>query len=345
MTRLHRIAAPGSFVFLLAAMIPAMAQEPPIPVVARPIEKIVTTQTLRAPARVLALNEAVISSQVSATVSSIAAEVGDAVSQGDDLVALDPTDYELGVALAEAEISTLEAQIRQAEIRLERAEELMGSNFISSDDLLERQTALQVSRSQLGAAKVRLRQAEVQLQRTRILAPFDAVVAERLVSAGNLVLAGTPLLRLVDANTWEVRAEVAFDRADALRAAQAVNFHVGAEVTMPIKVLQVVPVVDASSGNRLVRLGFIADKALPGTLGDIVWETASGVIPSRFIVRRDERYGVFLVNPDAGAARFHPLPGAQEGRPASHELEAGTLIIVEGQTRLTDGSKVTFDAP
>lgn len=329
------------FSFMAPAVVDA--QDAAVSVVVRPVESVVTTQSLRAPAQVISLNEAVISAQVSATVSEVLVEVGDTVDQGDELVALDRTDYELGVALARAEIETLEAQIRQAEIRLQRAEELMGSNFISSDDLLERQTALQVTRSQLGAARVRLNQAEVQLRRTRIQSPFAAVVAERMVSPGNLVLAGTPLLRVVEANAREVRAEVAFDRIKSLESATAIQFHVGSDTSVPLRIIEVVPIVDATSGNRLVRLGFSGDSALPGTLGDIEWRTASGVIPSRYIVRREDRYGVFIVEEEA--ARFHPLPNAQEGRPASHTLSPGTLLVVEGQTRLTDGNAVSFDTP
>ena len=60
------------------------------------------------------------------------------------------------------------------------------------------------------------------------------------------------------------------------------------------------------------------------------------MLPSNLISRRNGVLGVFVL--DAGKARFEPLPGAQEGRPAQSMLPASSRVITLGRERLQDGA-------
>ncbi|MDA0226438.1 MAG: efflux RND transporter periplasmic adaptor subunit, partial [Proteobacteria bacterium] len=59
-------------------------------------------------------------------------------------------------------------------------------------------------------------------------------------------------------------------------------------------------------------------------------------LPPALIVRRGGRLGVFVARD--GLARFHPLPMAQEGRPAAADLPADTRIVVTGHLGIRDGA-------
>jgi hypothetical protein len=49
---------------------------------------------------------------------------------------------------------------------------------------------------------------------------------------------------------------------------------------------------------------------------------------------------VFVLDESGTRARFHPLPGAQEGRPAALDLPGDTRVVLEGRGRLQDADPV-----
>ena len=63
------------------------------------------------------------------------------------------------------------------------------------------------------------------------------------------------------------------------------------------------------------------------------------MLPSNLISRRNGVLGVFVL--DSDHARFAPLAGAQEGRPAEVHLPASSRIITMGRERLQDGATVS----
>ena len=62
------------------------------------------------------------------------------------------------------------------------------------------------------------------------------------------------------------------------------------------------------------------------------------MLPADYLVRRDGKLGVFIL--DGETARFHPLPQAEDGRPARIELDPDTRLIGDGRQRLRDGDAV-----
>ena len=58
------------------------------------------------------------------------------------------------------------------------------------------------------------------------------------------------------------------------------------------------------------------------------------MLPVDLLVRRNGQLGVFVMTDDCPT--FTPLPAAEEGRPAPHNLPVDTAIVVSGQQRLKD---------
>jgi len=73
-----------------------------------------------------------------------------------------------------------------------------------------------------------------------------------------------------------------------------------------------------------------------------VWRDPRPHIPADYILRRNGRYGVFLVEGDT--ASFRELPQAQEGRPASADFPPDQRIATRGRHALQDGMKVKPEA-
>ena len=94
-----------------------------------------------------------------------------------------------------------------------------------------------------------------------------------------------------------------------------------------------------TSRTRQARFSFVSDAPAVGRSGELAWQVGAGLLPSNLISRRNGVLGVFLL--DSGKARFEPLPGAQEGRPAHVRLPASSRVITLGRERLQDGAAVS----
>jgi len=310
-----------------------------IPVEVQALGERLIDNEVRAPAVVVAANQAVITSQVTAIIDAIEADVGTAVRAGDVLVRLDDDDASLALEQAQASLAALKAQIEQAEQLLARGEELFQRNFISDDDLLERRTTLSVLQANHVAQRVAVRSAQLKLARTRILAPYDATVIARQAQVGALAMPGTALVTLVQTDNREVEGDLDPRYSGNLDSASAMRF-VTRGREWPIRVLRLSSVIDRGSRIQKGRFGFVGNVAPIGSTGEIVWTDAAGLVPVSLIVQRDERLGVFVAN--GTQARFVPLPDAQQGRPAPADLSPDTLLVVRGQSRLQDGDELTI---
>lgn len=316
-------------------------------VVARALGEIAAPAGGSAAADVLARNDSVLTSEVAARVARIGADAGARVRRGELLVELDPTDYRLALSQATAQASAAQARATQAQARLVRARQLNADRYVSDDELaaLEAETA--------GAlAEARVRQAgravaERELAKTRIVAPFDGVVLERIAQVGAAVAPGSPLLRIVDAAVPEVEVRLPPQQAAVLERLGAATLDVDGRA-WSLRLLRMADAVDATSRTRIARLAFEGDDAPPpGSNGTLRWQQdARWRVPADLLVNRDGGLGIFVV--EDGRARHVALPGAQPGRGGETDLPAEARIVTEGHQALQDGQAVRvrgIDAP
>jgi len=292
----------------------------------------------RAPAEVRALNDSTIAAEVSSVVLSVHADVGQAVKKGDLLLELNPVDYQLNLKQAEANLASSRARLSQAKAKLKRARTLGDSQYISADELLERETDVMVFSAQIQADEVAVSIARRNLEKCSVTAPFNGVVGKRMAQVGNFVRNGDPLIAVTQVDQFELDAEIPDGQADEIREAEKVRFESRGQ-SWPVELLRLSPVINSQGRTRQARFIFTGDAPAVGRSGELAWMVGEGMLPSNLINRRNGVLGVFVL--DSGKARFEPLPGAQEGRPASVDLPATTRVITLGRERLQDGASVT----
>ena len=291
----------------------------------------------RAPAEVRALNDSTIAAEVSSVVLSVHADVGQAVKKNDLLLELDPVDYQLNLKQAEANLASSKARLDQANAKLTRARSLGDKQYISADELLERETEVMVFNAQIQANEVAVSIAHRNLDKCSLTAPFDGVIGKRMAQVGNFVRNGDPLIAVTQIDQFELDAEIPDGQADEVINADVIRFESRGQ-NWPVDLLRLSPVIDSQARTRKARFAF-ADKApAVGRTGELVWSVGEGMLPSNLISRRNGVLGVFLL--DSDKARFEPLPAAQEGRPASVDFPATTRVITLGRERLQDGASV-----
>lgn len=297
---------------------------------ARPLAEVAVHPEFRAPAEVLAGDEARIAAEVAGRIDALPARSGERVGKGAELARLDPASYRLEVERARAQVELLANRVKLAEAQLAQAEALAARGFISSDGLRIRRTELAVLQSEASAARQGLAAAQLQLSRTVIRAPYAGVVRERLASVGDLAAPGTPLLVFAADDGVEVRARVPVGQIEALRAAGAWRLVAG-EHEAALELLRISPLV--SPAGQVREAVFAARAALPpGLAGELRWVSPRPHLPPAWVQQRNGGAGVWLVRD--GRPVFEALPQAEAGRPVAVDLPPDTVLVDEGRFSL-----------
>jgi len=165
--------------------------------------------------------EVILQPQVTGKVVWIHPELvsGHAFELGDELVRIDPADYELAVRRAEAQVAQAEYQldVTQANAAIAHREwELMNDSAAASgsepDPLVLHEPQLRQARAILASAQAALETTQLNLSRTVLRAPFDCRVRSQAVAPGQLVSPASQMASLYATDVVEI--EVGLPVAD-----------------------------------------------------------------------------------------------------------------------------------
>jgi RND family efflux transporter MFP subunit len=126
--------------------------------------------------------------------------------KGEELLRLDPRDYELALVNARSQVARAELALAREEEEAEVAREEWAK--IGDGDpspLVVREPQVADAVAAVEAARAAVERAERDLSRTRVLAPFDGRVREKRVDLGQYVSPGTQLARIYAVDVAEVR--------------------------------------------------------------------------------------------------------------------------------------------
>ena len=303
----------------------------------QPLSELAIYPESSAPAVVVSLNDAPIAAQVDALVVDVPVRVGDAVKAGAVLAQLGCKDFELDRTRLQAERQTTQARLELAQWELKQTEALAAQQTLPQEQVQQKRSQLAVLRGDLAAHAARIETTTRQIAHCSVKAPFAGVVTARLIGTGQFAARGTPLVRLLDISRSEVSAQVSSRETPALQKAGSLVFEHNGE-HYPLRLRTVLPMIHSETGTQEARLDFAGRKAEPGAAGRLLWRDQVMHIAAMLLVKRGEQLGVFTVTD--GTAHFHPLPDAQNGRPATISLPPDTPIIVSGQYGLNEGAVV-----
>ncbi|MCI0403671.1 MAG: efflux RND transporter periplasmic adaptor subunit [Acidobacteria bacterium] len=258
-------------VWLVMVLSACNASSPgPAPASAEPAQPVATAAPARE-AEVVASGPLVVENQVDVAtqregvVARILLDVGTSARKGQLLALLDDrqvsADLEAAMAKVrstDADTKNWEAEVKVAQADLERAQKMWEAQLITKEQLEHAQYRVVSSqydverlRETLNNARSVHRSLELELEKTRILAPFDGIVARRYVRPGQKVAVGDRLFWVTALSPLRVRF--------ALPEKFLVRIRKGQELTLispsmegekrAAKVIQLSPVVDPSSGT------------------------------------------------------------------------------------------------
>src|SRR5437899_3416259 len=168
----------------------SVAQEPPLPVnVVTAIEKEVNEWD-EFTGRLEAVEFVEIRPRVSGYITEIRFNAGAIVKKGDLLYVIDPRPYQADFDRAAAEVERMDAQLKLAQIELNRAKELRDKNTISASEFDQKAATYQGSAAAKSSAEAAKNSAALNLEFTQIKSPIDGRVSDARITLGNLVQPG-----------------------------------------------------------------------------------------------------------------------------------------------------------
>ena len=197
--------------------------------------------------------------EVQAIVLQVLKENGDVVKRGDILVKLDETSIRDNLNSAEDNVRSASLSLEQVERAQQRLKTLRASGMASLQALDDAEVKVDAARSEVSASKARATTARQQLQRTVVRAPFDGVVSERKVSAGDTASLGKELVKVIDPTSMRFVGNVSADKISQVKMGQAVSFRVNGYASQEFhgKVTRVDPAANDVTRQVEVLVGFI----------------------------------------------------------------------------------------
>jgi RND family efflux transporter MFP subunit len=296
-----------------------------------------------------------IRAEVGGAVVAVLTEPGVRVSKGTPLARIDDAgvrDAYLGAKSGVTQ-ATLAADVAARE--QSRAEKLLAAGAIAENALENARRGNLGAQAQLEDAKARLANAQRSLDATTVKAPYDGVVSEKQVNAGDIVAPGAPLFTVVDPSTMRLEGAVPADQLGAVRVGAPVKFNVtgypGRDFTGTItnvypsadpqtrQVRLYVRIPNAGAGlvAGLYATGRVASTVRTGITVPLTAVDQRGVKPAVVRIKNGkvERVEVSIGVRDEGTERVEVTSG----------VAAGDTLLVGAAAGITVGSPVKVSAP
>lgn len=301
--------------------------------------------------RLEAIAAPALAAETSGRVVKLFVDGGSVVKRGQVLAELDGEPQRLAVASARASVARLEALLANQRRTVQRYQELRSKAV--SESMLEEAIAQESARAaELNDARARLAEAEYRLDRTRIRSPVDAIVERRLISVGDFVSPGTPVVTIVGMEYLRVVLPFPERLSGQLRTGLAVTLdqpsRPGEVVTGTIGEVRPMVGTNNRAVEALVDLAAGTDWPPGGSVtARVVLASRDGiVVPAASVVRRPAGDVVYVVQDDKAVERKVTV-GIRTSELAEilSGVEEGATVVVSGAGFLTDGALVTVRAP
>jgi RND family efflux transporter MFP subunit len=252
------------------------------------------------------------------------------------LARLDPTSIRDNLQSAEANVRNATQALDQAERNLQRLKTLRDSGMTSLQALDDAEVRRNAAQSELSASHARAVLARQQLDRTVVRAPFDGVVSDRKVSAGDTASVGKELLKVIDPSSMRFAGRVSADKISVVRVGQAVSFRINGYAGQEFrgKVTRVDPSANDVTRQVEVLVSFdeVRQARVAGLFAEGLIEASSTkavTLPESVLLRSGDKASVWRVKSNT-LSRVDLALGARDPRSGHFEVRSG----------LTDGDVI-----
>ncbi|RWC90524.1 MAG: efflux RND transporter periplasmic adaptor subunit [Mesorhizobium sp.] len=338
----------------LAALSACSKSDEKPPQIVRPVLSVVveprTTQTFGFAGSVEPQVSADLAFRLLGRVVSRDVKVGDIVSKGTTIAALDPTALELAVQAAKAELSNAEAQFANAAASEERQRQLLASANTSQSVFDAAQQARKAAEASVERAKASLAKSQEQLGYARLFSDFDGVVTAVGAEVGQTVSPGQTIVTVARSDLREAVVDIPDRLTGDLSAGTPFQVILQSLPTIQTeaKLREIAPQSEGSTRTRRVKLT-LTDPPQAFRLGSTVTATRmTKVVPTielpiSALLEKDGSEKVWIIDPKTSSVSAHDIKVASKNGgtfTVAEGLDAGMRVVTAGVHSLVDGQKV-----
>jgi RND family efflux transporter MFP subunit len=310
----------------------------------------------------------------------IAVDVGDLVQPGQLLAQIDPVDMDQRITAAEggiarsaaleqaaaAQIADAGARVALAQAQALRTEQLKAGGWVTDAQVDQRRQELAAARATLAAAhanrsaagqdrgRLGAERAALAQQRAnlRLVAPRAGIVVRRAAEPGTTVVAGQPVIEIIDPSQLWINARFDQTQSGGIAAGLSARITLRSRPDAPVsgRIERLEPLADALTEEVLAKVGFAGLAPLP-SIGELAEVTVglparsrTPAVPNGAIHRVDGQPGVWAIR-DGDLAFVAVRLGAQSLDGWVQVLDGltkGERIVVNSARALTASSRISI---
>jgi RND family efflux transporter MFP subunit len=280
------------------------------------------------------------------------AELGQRVRAGEVLAQLDPQDYQLAAQAAKAQVNAAQTNRDLAAADFKRYKDLRDQNFISGAELERRDAALKAAQAQLDQALAQGTAQGNQAGYTTLVADVSGVVTAVEAEPGQVVAAGTPVVRIAQDGPRDVVFAVPEDKVAQIKLGTAVDVRPwGATAALKGAVREVAASADPVTRTFAVKVSLPTQDALAlgatvAVLPHALDRSGTPVIklPTSALRQDGQSSAVWVLDTASMTVKLQPIEIATaDGNDVvvAAGLQPGMQVVSAGVHVLSPGQKVS----
>jgi membrane fusion protein, multidrug efflux system len=280
-------------------------------------------------------------------------DVGDLVSKGERIAALDPTLERFHLASAEAGVASAQAQLTRARDEATRQKWLLTTGASTQANVDVAVANLGTAQAALEQAQAAVKESQNQLGYTTLNADFDGVITARSGEVGQVVAAGQKVFTLARPDIREAVFDVPDPVVDVVRTEGAFSISLLADPSVKAdgRVREIAPSADPTTRTRRIRLT-LSDPPIAFRLGSTVLVSITqptspqAVVPAAALLEENGSSAVWIADPKTGKVRkvaVKTLARSTDRAVVVGHLGAGERVVIAGLHSLSEGQSVKVE--
>ncbi len=297
--------------------------------------------------------ETALSFRVGGTIVSLPVKVGQRVSRGDRVAALDSTDFRLEMRQAEASLKDLQAELKNSRLNYERLKTLVDKAVISRSEYDAAFSSYESILARVEAQTEQVSIARRNLSYATLTAPVDGIISSKPAEVHRNVSPGETIATLNSKGDLEIEIGVPDRLVPYIVVGQPVSvvFDVFQDVTLAGSVKEVgVEAQDTSTFPITVRLEENDSRIRSGMVGEVTFDFTRieklgfiSIPVQALFGKPDSSSWVWVLDPETMTVHERVVePGmpTRRGVALKKGLAPGDIVVTRGVHSLRDGQKV-----
>ncbi|MCH9814408.1 MAG: efflux RND transporter periplasmic adaptor subunit [Epsilonproteobacteria bacterium] len=198
-----------------------------------------------------ALHDAKLSMASGGVIKTIKVDIGDSVKKGDLLIELDNADLKASVGVAEANYKSAQTSLKYAQRAYNRQQKV--KELIDQAEFDKFKLDLESAKTYVSQMKAALTYQRSLLAKSRLTAPFDGVISDKLTEIGNAISGGNPKT-LLNLQSYEIKLVITFDAQhwDSVKVGNMYRYKIdGSDTEFTGKISKIYPSIDKET--RMIK--------------------------------------------------------------------------------------------